>query len=165
MLANVPPPEPIDLYRYQNGEIVIRQVRSKEDEGQGPPWRSFKVNTRIEARARARLTAWLKQRKIEGVDPATVPIRSTPVAPKSAKASPGTALVPVNGKETMTEAERQAYKNGYSAAAYHRRKGGAKGGSSDTTLRDIVGLLAANLNALAVTVRLLQDRLGDTTSE
>src|SRR5262249_18498768 len=150
-------PESIDLYRYQNGEITIRRRRAKFS-GTGPPWSSHKTGTRQEDKARAFLASWLKREKITDVDAAKVPFILS-------KPQPGTALavIPSNGKDDMTEAERRASQNGYRPPASHRKKNGKGGG--EESLRDIVGIIAANLNSLAVAIRLLQDRIGNTTSE
>ena|SRR5882672_4224157 len=163
----IEPPETIDLYRYQNGEITIRQVRAKNP-GTGPPWHSFKTHTRLEDKARKRLAAWMRQYKIEGVDPATVPL-ITSATPRSsqAKAKPNLPAV-IPPKPGTTSAERKAYKNGYQAASYHVRKGNGKAplkASGMVAARDVVGALAASMNASAVILRLLQDATDDPTSD
>lgn len=164
----IEPPENVDLYRYQNGEIVIRERRD-EHTGTGPPWHSHKIRTSDEGKARKRLAAWLKQKKIEGVDPATVPLNSSPPGTRpelkrSTKANLP-AVIPQRGK---TPAEIQAYKNGYAAASYHVKKG--KGGNGNgreaaAMTKDLVGALAANLNVSAVVLKLLQQATEDTTSD
>lgn len=162
------PPTGIDLYRYQNGEIVIRQPRDPQS-GSGPPWTSQKVGTRIEAKARKRLAAWLKKKKIDGIDAATVPFVDHRVKANGANGEAPVLRNPtgVNQYTGLSKAER---KRDYMREWSRRKKAKQDGKTAATrddleSARALVQVVGQSLAAAATSLRLLNEALGNPSED